>query len=68
MQLLKLIPDLTQMKEIALLIFQCVGIIVTAIIFFGWVIYLIFYRTVTIEELNEDEYREEDFIDQMLQQ
>ena len=56
------------MKEIALLIFQCVGIIVTALIFFGWVIYLIFYRTVAIEELNEDEYSEEDFIDQMLQQ
>ena len=68
MQLLKLMPDLAQMKEIALLIFQCVGIIVTALIFFGWVIYLIFYRTVTIEELNEDEYSEEEFIDQMLQQ
>lgn len=60
--------QLDQIKEVVLLIFQAIGMIVTALIICGCLIYLFFYRNITVEELNEDEYREEDFIDQMLQQ
>jgi len=55
---------------VAKLIFQFIGGIVVIMSIFGYLLYLCFYRTVTLEELNEEDgyEREEEFIDRILQQ
>lgn len=56
--------------ETVKIILQFIGAAVVIMMVFGWLLYLFFCKNITIEELDEEDgyEREEEFIDQMIQQ